>query len=302
MLDRIATFSSSGSMLSAALRTQAKLAEEQIQESSGKVSADYGGLGAKAGQVVSLEVAVSRSSAYADAATGADSRVNLMSSALTSIGDVLTQFRAALTEASSNVGNQTTLPQVASGLLDDLAAQLNTQYQGRYLFAGSATTVKPVDLSTLAASTDFTTADTSYYQGNADAVSVRVSPDQTVSYGVVASDASFEKAIRVLNAFANMGSSDISSTTLADAATDVEGSLDGVLAVQGRLSVQSATLQRAAGDQQTFQDYASNLSSSLTDVDVASVTAQMASYQTQLQASYAAISKISSLRLMDYLK
>lgn len=302
MLDRIATFSSSGSMLSAALRTQAKLAEEQIQESSGKVSADYGGLGAKAGQVVSLEVAVSRSSAYADAATGADSRVNLMSSALTSIGDVLTQFRAALTEASSNVGNQTTLPQVASGLLDDLAAQLNTQYQGRYLFAGSATTVKPVDLSTLAASTDFTTADTSYYQGNADAVSVRVSPDQSVSYGVLASDTSFEKAIRVLNAFANMGSSDISSTTLADAATDVEGSLDGVLAVQGRLSVQSATLQRAAGDQQTFQDYASNLSSSLTDVDVASVTAQMASYQTQLQASYAAISKISSLRLMDYLK
>jgi len=43
-----------------------------------------------------------------------------------------------------------------------------------------------------------------------------------------------------------------------------------------------------------FQDYSSTLSSSLTDVDVASVTAQMATYQTQLQASYAAISRISS--------
>ena len=44
------------------------------------------------------------------------------------------------------------------------------------------------------------------------------------------------------------------------------------------------------------------VSSSLTDVDVATVTAEIPTYQAQLDASYSAISKILSLRLSDYLK
>ena len=302
MLTRVATFSTSSLILSAALNTQAKLATQQLEEASGKVSTDYGGLGSKAGQVVSLQVAVSRSAAYADAATEASGRATVMSDALTSMSNVLTQFRTALTQASDAAGDTSLLPDQAKSMLDEFTNQLNTQYQGRYLFSGSATQDAPVDSSALSTGIDMTTADTSYYKGNSDIMSVRVSADQTVGYGVLASNPAFEQTIRVLNAFANMSSTDVTAASLTDASTQVDTALDGVLAVQGQLAVQSGTLDRAANDQQSFQDYAGSLVSNLSDVDVASVTAQMSAYETQLQASYAAISKISSLRLMDYLK
>lgn len=44
----------------------------------------------------------------------------------------------------------------------------------------------------------------------------------------------------------------------------------------------------------------STLASDLTSVDVAAVTAQLSTYQSQLTASYAAISKIQSMSLASY--
>ena len=71
--------------------------------------------------------------------------------------------------------------------------------------------------------------------------------------------------------------------------------------MQTRLSLNASTLKTAISDQETYQDFASDLATSLSGVDIAVVAARMSAYETQLQAAYAAIGNIANLTLSSYL-
>jgi flagellar hook-associated protein 3 FlgL len=302
-LMRVATFPSINQMVDAALQTQATMANLQTQESSGLVSSDYGGLGAQAGQVLNLQVSISQAQAFATAGTAAYDRASVMSSALSNISDLLTTFKSDLTAADSTDGSSDSLSETASGLLQQMASELNTQYEGEYVFGGSRTGTEPVDVSDppYAAATATSSADTSYYQGDDAVTSVRVSDQQVISYGVTADNSSFEEALRALNMVANSGSS-VDTDTLTAATNLVTSAIDGLSNVQSDLGANMSAMQSASSAQTDYQTFATTLAGDLTNVDVASVTAQVTSYQTQLEASYAALSKIESLSLADYLK
>ncbi len=300
MVMRVATFALADSMIAASMRTQAKVSERQIQTASGAISNDFGGLGATSKKVIDLQVSVSQSKNYEDAATSADNRVEVMYSATGSIVDLLSNYRSQLTAAvSANSTDTTALVSSAEEFMEELASLLNTQYGGRYLFAGSMTSTAPVDLEAYSNTT--ITPDTTYYQGDDEIASVKVSESQTISYGVTADDPAFEKALRAFSMIANDISSPIDSETITSALDLATEALDEVTSVQTQLSLSASQLERAVSNQQNYQDYTSALSSSLTDVDVAAVTAEISTYQAQLEASYAAVSKILGLRLSDYL-
>lgn len=303
MVMRVATFALSNSMIAAALRTQSEVATRQIQTASGKISSDYGGLGATSKNVIDLQVSVARSSNYEQAASSADDRIEVMYSATGSITDLLSNFKAQLISASSAATTDTTsLTSYAQGYMNDIASLLNTQYGGRYLFAGSTTETAPVDLSAYSNTTSTTTADTSYYTGDDQIASAKVSDSQSISYGVTANNPAFEKAMRALSMIANATTSPVDSATIASALDLTTTALDGVTGIQTQLSLKASQMESAVSNQQDYQSYASSLSSTLTDVDVAAVTAEVSTYQSQLEASYSALSKILSLKLSDYLK
>ena len=88
MAMRVATFAMNERMLSASLRTQAKMAQMQIQQATGQVSTDYGGLGAIAGKVLDLEISTARSKLYGSAATEANARVQVMVDQVFSFGEL----------------------------------------------------------------------------------------------------------------------------------------------------------------------------------------------------------------------
>jgi flagellar hook-associated protein 3 FlgL len=298
---RVATFALSDQMITAALRAQAKMADLQLQESSGIKSSDVAAYGSSSQRIVNLQASVSRAGSYVDAATITSSKVEVMYSTLGSVTDLITSLRSQLTAASTGTATESASAiSSAQQLLDQMGALLNTQYGGEYVFGGGRTATAPVDLDTYsAAAGDATTADTSYYLGDDEIASVRVGDDQTVSYGITAGDPAFEKTLRVLRFVANstsLSSSDIST------ALDLAGeALDAVSVVQSRLSNAASRIETASAQQTEFKDYAQSLASDLTDVDVAAVTARVSTYQSQLTASYAAISKIQSLNLASYL-
>ncbi|MBR7518665.1 hypothetical protein KC217_23655, partial [Mycobacterium tuberculosis] len=60
-------------------------------------------------------------------------------------------------------------------------------------------------------------------------------------------------------------------------------------------------LEDTVSDAEAFQDYAGGVESDLSKVDIAAVAAQLSSYDSQLEAAYAAIGTIQSLSLADYL-
>jgi flagellar hook-associated protein 3 FlgL len=189
----------------------------------------------------------------------------------------------------------------AQQMLTQMGSLLNTQYDGQYLFGGAATATAPVDLSSFSSGTgSVTTADTSYYKGDDELPSVRVADDQTVSYGVTADNSAFEQVMRVLKFVAN--SSSLSSSDITQALDLASSALSATSIVQTRLSSAASQIESASASQSDYKSFAQSLSSDLTGVDVAAVTAQLSTYQAQLTASYSAIAKIQSLNLASYLR
>ncbi|PKR90533.1 flagellar biosynthesis protein FlgL [Pleomorphomonas diazotrophica] len=295
---RVATFASSDRLLQAALKVQAKQAEATLQQASGQISEDYGGLGSKAGSVVSLQSSISMSKSYAEAASTAGDRVEAMYDAVDSIIEQITSMKATLSSFASTTSGTDELKVTAEEMLESLASLMNTQLGGRYLFSGSAVDTAPVDLDSLATATSPSSSDTSYYRGDDAITSVKVSSEQTVSYGVTADDENFEKALRALSLVAS-GATD--EDTLSEASDLLDEAISGLATVQTRLSLNASALETAISDQENYQEFAGNLATSLSGVDVAVVAAEMSAYETQLQAAYAAIGNIASLSLSSYL-
>ena len=299
---RVATFAMNDRMLAASLKTQARMADMQMQQATGQVSTTLGGYGADSRTLVNLEISLARSQSYSASSKEASGRVEVMYSTMDTINDVLSSFRSALvaiksTDASDET--QAALSSTAKVNLEELATLLNTQYEGRYLFGGSATTTLPVDLSAYEI-TAADTANTAYYQGNSTLATVQVSSEQSVSYGVSASDSAFEKAFRAFSIIADAGGK-LTDETI-DAALDlIVEAIDGAAGVQGVLSVNAATLERSQAREEEYQSLLSASLSEVRDADVTAITVKLTAYETQLQASYAALAKIQGINLLDYL-
>jgi flagellar hook-associated protein 3 FlgL len=302
MVMRVATFPLSEQMIASALRTQSMMASQQLQESSGEVSPNYGGLGQSSQQVISLQISVTRAQSYIDAATSAGNKTQAMYSAVTTVSNLLNSFRSTLTAADSASTDATATQQTAQQLLQEMGSLLNTQYAGSYLFGGGQTTNPPVDVSSASypAMTSPSSASTSYYKGDDETMSVRVSDSETVSYGVTADNPAFEQALRALNLVAN--NSPLSSDTLNEAMSLTTSAIDATANVQAGLGISSSAIQSASASQSDYQNFAKTLGDNLTNVDVAAVTAQISTYTAQLEAAYSAISKIQSLNLTSYLR
>jgi len=297
---RVATFANNDRMLAAAMKTQARMADLQMQEASGSISTDYAGIGASSKQLLDLEANRKTNGAYSDAATEANNRVQVMYSTLSSITDLLTDFRSQLTSAMSTDGDDTslaTLATTAQGYLDELASLLNTTYEGRYLFSGNATQTAPIDLSGYTVDPD--TANTNYYAGSSDITQVKVSRSQTISYGVTADNPAFEQAIRALSMIAT---GTIDDDTLQQSYDLIVSGLNDTIGVQSTLSVKSSSLERAVERAGEYDSMYEAMISDLRDADVTQIAVKLTSYETQLQASYSAIGKLQSLSLSDYLK
>jgi flagellar hook-associated protein 3 FlgL len=302
MVMRVATFALSDQMVAGALRAQATMANLQVQESSGLKSETLGGYGPDARHVINLQVSVTRAQSYVDSATLTDSKVQVMYSAVGSMVNVITQLRTQLSAATngSSTGAASAISSAQQMLLQ-MGSLLNTQYDGQYVFSGARTSTAPVDLSTFASGAgSTTTADTSYYRGDAEISAVRVSDDETVSYGVTADNSGFEQVMRVLNFVAN--SSSLSSSDITEALDLASNALSATSTVQARLSSAASQIESASALQSDYMSFAQTLASDLTGVDVAAVTAQLSTYQAQLTASYSAIAKIQGLNLASYLR
>ncbi|MEI2384796.1 flagellin [Breoghania sp. JC706] len=299
MVMRVATFALSNSLLNYALTTQAKLAEKQTQEASGLISSDYGGLGTDAGKLVDLEVSLARANSYSSAAEQATNRVEVMYSATGSIVDALTQARTEVSAASVDTSDIDTLQDLAASLLEEVESLLNTQYEGRYLFAGSNTQEAPVDLDSYTGGSDLDTADTSYYTGDDTIITVQVGSDRKVAYGVTADNDAFEQTIRALSYIAD--ADELTSDDLTAISEMLVDAQDAVIAIQSGLSLSASALENAQTEQENFIALTETSIDDTRSADLASVAVAVAQYETQLEASYAAVGKLSSLSLLDYL-
>lgn len=300
---RVATFSQSAQMTTMALNNQAKVSEASVQVATGyktQMLADLGG--ADVIRTIDLTAALAASEARQSVLEQELNRVEVMHSTASAMIDLLSQIRTSISAAmDGNVSEAEFLKTEAEGVLEDMVGLMNTTFEGRSLFAGTATNIEPVDISALAVPTIPSTADTSYYTGNDDVMSVTLGTGATVDYGVTADNPAFEEAIRALNILANLTTSPADTVAMSEAYDLATGAIDGMTAVQGGMSLAAERIEEDLYRESNVAAMAETTLADLTAVDVAQATVELEHYQTLLEASYSAIAKVSSLSLADYL-
>lgn len=319
-MERVSSYNLHQVALNSALNVQAQLANAQTQEATGLVSTDYGDLGGqKSYELLNMEKELNQAQSWSSQATTVGDRVQAMYSAIGSMNSVLTQVQTALSSALSST-DTSTLSTTIQTYMDSLVSAMNTQEGGRYLFSGSNTSTAPVNMddydssSVDSTSYDPTAQDFSYYQGDNADLSVQVDSSTTVTYGVRAgvtsgttpstTDAAntFELSIRACECALQAASTDPVSSDLLQTAYDLAGSaLTKMSNLQESVSAVATQLSNASSTQTNYVTLLQSSISNIKDVDTATVTTQISQYQTQLQASYYAVSTIQKVNLASYL-
>ena len=293
------------SLISQMRNVQTQLNTASEQSTTGIKSTNYAGVADQAYVLTSLSAEISQATSYADLAESIQSRVDVYYDSLSTMTDVLTDMLSDLSAAQSSGTNTVIgLNDSVQSALDTMATLLNTQYEGRYLYAGSATDTVPVtvDSTTYGAITVPSSTDTSYYAGNDDVSSARVADGMTVDYGMTADMDMFENALRALNIAANARTDPIDGDALSEATSLINSALDGIGEQQTRMSSVHAQLESVIDMHTDFQLTAESMVSDLSEVDIAEAMVRLDTLSVQLEASYSAVAKVSDLSLFDYLR
>jgi len=276
----------------------------QQELSSGKSINQPSDNPAGAALALGLNTDLSNLTSYSNNVTDGTGWVQAQSSALTDITNSVQRIRELTLEAAN--GTQTTADMQASAqevnqLIDEIKQDANTQYNGQYVFSGSATSAQP-----------YASGSNDTYAGNAGQVTRTIGPNtsltvnanlsgvlgngQTVS-GQPAGDGLLLNALRNIADDMQSGNSSAVNADLSSLDTNLN-SLDGlssnVGAVQDRL-------QMAASRIQTLQTSDTQVLSSTQDADMASTEISYSTQQAALQAALQAGANIVQQSLMNFL-
>lgn len=190
-MPRIGDYPSSNALIQYLLNTQARLTETQIQLSTQKTSTTYAGIAQSSQRLVTLENQRDLLDQFVTKNEVMDMRLKSTETVLGGINDTLKDFNDALIAFQS--GDMTDedrvkdMQETAFRALQDLSVNLNTDIDGRFIFAGGRVTTQPVDfgLTTLTAfQSKYDGSSVIYPQTRAAHVESNFSFDSTVTGGL----------------------------------------------------------------------------------------------------------------------
>lgn len=318
---RVATFANHQLSMSHTMESQRKVYDQSIQVSSGKVASDYAGVGADVHRLVSLKNSSARTEQYVSNNNVVDQRLEAMETSVSQIYESVTEFRTLLLNAlNANNAQEMGIDVEAKNYKDEMAKLLNIEHDGRFLFAGSRTDTEPVDLAGWTApvwplTAPLTQYTDEYYNGDQVQLTTAADADLTVSYGVTGDEDAFEYVLRAMH-YVEISGPGVDRNTLETSLALVNAALgtsqgDATLGVpplardladiRTDIGISRRALENANTNHEDFLLYAQQGIGDIENVDPAAALAELSANQTQLQASYTVVSRLSQLSLMNYL-
>jgi flagellar hook-associated protein 3 FlgL len=306
MTNRIASFSHTSQLLTNNLRLQSNYAQAQTQIASGFKSERYEGIAKDTSRLLNLESDFDRISQQSANAQIALDRTEVMYSAMTIIISSAQGFASDLSSSISGFGLEgPDLANNAQTTLNLLTGALNTQMADRFLFAGSATNIPPVDLNDVAfGGQTFTApgpsvADFDYYQGNDYVQTVEATDGFDVNYGVTANNPAFELAIR---AYDLIVTNPTDQDTIEEAFRLLTQAIDDTAVLQASISQRAQTLDLQINTNNQDLVLLETQISNIREVDLAETTTRLKQLETQLEASYTVTAQLLNLKLSDFIR
>lgn len=299
MLTRVSTYAIHQRTLSDFRRVQADLANAQRQISSGRKADIFAELAGQVEFYSSIESKVERSDKYGQQNEVIISRLETMNGAVTKIIDATREVRNLIVGRRNGAsGAESLLTQNVRAIAEKIASQLNTNVEGRYLFAGSKTDVEPVTANVQNAALG--SPDDLYYAGDNVDLSTMISDSQEVDWGVRANEDGFQKLFAAINLAV---SGDAGGDTILELAQDmVNGALEDIVAVQARINANVMTLKDANKTHDALGLYWKGVGEGVANADTIALASKVAVDQTILQGSFQVFSTIANLSLTSYLR
>lgn len=150
-MTRIASLAANEALIGRILETQKRLFETQVQVSSEKNSQTYSGIAFDAERLVNFENTAAQLARFVQNNQTANLRLDIANTAIEGVRSVIDDFQDSLT--AYNAGGLTdqvrvqSIQDAAFRSLKGLESLLNTEADGRFLFAGSRVKSEPVDLA-----------------------------------------------------------------------------------------------------------------------------------------------------------
>ena len=226
-------------------------------------------------------------------------------SALSDMTNAVERVQELVTSAANGGQSQSDLnvdAEEVNQLIDQIKQDANTQYDGQYVFSGSATTTQPY-----ASGTNDT------YAGNSGSVTREIGPNtsltisanlagvlgngQTVS-GQPAGDGQLLNTLRnVVDDMQSGNTSSLSSTDL----TDLGNNLNSLLGLSANVGATTDRLQMASSRIESLQNSATDTLSNTQDADMAQTEINFSTEQAALTAALQSGASIVQESLMNFL-
>ncbi len=236
---------------------------------------------------------------YSNQVTDGTGWAQAQSSALTDITNAAQRIQELTTEAAN--GTQTTADLQASAqevnqLIDEIKQDANTQYNGQYVFSGSATSTAP-----------YQSGSNDTYGGNSGAVTRTIGPNTTLTVsanlqgvlgnGQSSSDGQLLDTLRTIAGNMQSGNSSGLNANLSSLTTN----LNSLTGLSANVGATQDRLQMASSRIQTLQTSDTQVLSNTQDADMASTEINFSTQQAALTAALQAGAHIVQESLMNFL-
>mgnify|MGYP003382333286 CR=1 FL=1 len=296
---------------------QATLANLTQQLSSGIRSSDltdYTGLEART--LVNGRNVQAKAESYIAAGKSVAPRLKLYESTLGALESLInTTVSTIRTTQNAGAAAEQGVKAQIEGTMDQAAYYLNQKVGDRFLYSGTRYTAQPVgDLKTLpvppAETFPVTNPALPPYDPAAPGSSalaytrdaVTLDDNLQLTYGIPSTDSAIQNLIQGLRfAYAATQDSGNYDTYMAQAGNLMDQALSGIRSLRTQIAGNQKILAETENGQKTTINLLQEQIDGIRSVDVTEVSAKITSYESQLQASYAATSKLITLTLLDYL-
>jgi flagellar hook-associated protein 3 FlgL len=248
---------------------------------------------------------LSNLTSYNNNVTDGTGWTDAQTSALSDMTNAVQRIQTLVSEAANGSENQTDMADAAdevNQLIDEIKQDANTQYDGQYVFSGSATTTQP-----------YQSGSTDTYGANSGSVTREIGPNtsltvsanlagvlgngQTVS-GQPAGDGLLLNTLR--NIADDMQSGNASALGGSDM-TDLSNNLNSLLGLSATVGSTTDRLQMASSRIASLQNSATDTLSNTEDADMAQTEINFSTQQAALTAALQAGANIVQQSLMNFL-
>jgi flagellar hook-associated protein 3 FlgL len=302
MIGRITTQMTANSILANITNVQDQLATTEQELSTGRSINQPSDNPYGASLAISLNQDLSSLTSYSNSVTDGTAWTSAAGTALTNIQSMVQRAQELVVEASNGTLSSSDLSASAAEinqLTDAIKQEANTQYDGQYIFSGTATGTAP-----------YSTATGDVYQGNSGAITRQIGPNSSLQVNVDISsllgsgqgqDSGLLSTLRTVAADMTSGTSagvaDLSNNQL----TNLSNSLNQLEQLQANVGAASDRLTLASTRISNLQTSDTAALSNTEDANMAQTMTTYSNEQAAFSAALRAGANIVQSSLMDFL-